>query len=82
MRPGQCMGKAIDYRTDFYAHGCCIIYECVTGYSPFGGGVYEILTSHVGTPLPKPAFHFDLAAEIAKLLCKKSLSSAMTGFWG
>lgn len=68
MSPEQCMGKEVDYRTDIYALGC-IIYECVTGYPPFfSGSVYDILTNHVKTPVPKPVSHFELSAEITKLL--------------
>lgn len=70
MSPEQCMGRAVDYRTDIYALGC-IIYECVTGDPPFcSGTVYEVLTSHVKTPVPKPVSHFELSAEITKLLAR------------
>lgn len=53
MSPEQCMGQKLDQRSDIYALGC-LVYECLTGESPFHGENFlNVIFQHVNNP-PKP----------------------------
>jgi serine/threonine-protein kinase len=55
MSPEQCMGKALDARSDIYALGC-VIFELLTGECPFAGSsVYQTLSNHVNGEPPSLA---------------------------
>ena len=54
MSPEQAQGEAADHRSDLYALGC-IIFELVTGETPFAGSGFEVLLAHMGRPAPTPS---------------------------
>ncbi|MBS2004756.1 MAG: serine/threonine protein kinase [Cyanobacteria bacterium SZAS LIN-5] len=53
MSPEQCLGKAIDSRSDIYSLGC-VMYEALAGAPPFvGSNPVETVLRHINdTPLP------------------------------
>lgn len=54
MSPEQAQGETLDHRADLYALGC-IVYELLTGETPFDGSGFEVLLAHIGRPLPVPS---------------------------
>ncbi|MDZ4833588.1 MAG: serine/threonine-protein kinase [Candidatus Melainabacteria bacterium] len=51
MSPEQCMGRAVDQRSDIYAMGC-LIYEALTGKPPFeGANAFDTFFKHT-TEMP------------------------------
>ena len=55
MSPEQCLGQPVDGRSDIYSLGC-VVYECITGGSPFKGeSVLETLHKQMNeSPPPFP----------------------------
>ncbi len=56
MSPEQAHGEVVDARADLYALGC-ILFELVTGVTPFDGSGFEVLLAHLGRPAPLPSTH-------------------------
>lgn len=56
MSPEQCLGQTVDGRTDIYSLGC-VVYEAITGVSPFvGDTTFETIYKHLNeAPPPFPA---------------------------
>lgn len=55
MSPEQVRGTGIDARTDLFSLGA-VLYECLTGHSPFlGGNNIEVLAKVIGTDPPPPS---------------------------
>ncbi len=53
MSPEQCMGEAVDSRTDIYSLSVCL-YELVTGIAPFDADTaVGIMYKHINEPVPK-----------------------------
>jgi hypothetical protein len=54
MSPEQCAGMGeIDGRSDIYSLGV-VMYECLTGRVPFGGGISQIVAAHLAKLPPPP----------------------------
>lgn len=51
MAPEQFQGLAVDGRADVYALGC-VLFELLTGRTPYEGTILEIVGQHVHAPIP------------------------------
>jgi hypothetical protein len=71
MAPEQMAGKA-GPESDFYALGV-VLFQCLTGRLPFGGGAEEIMAQKQGVP-PRPGA-IDLVAPELDALCVRLLSA-------
>ncbi len=65
MSPEQVRGERVDSRADLYATGA-MLYEILTGRTPFHGTDYEIMRGHVNTSPRHPA---ELNASLPLTLC-------------
>lgn len=74
MSPEQCVGKAVDARTDIYSLGC-VLYQCLIGEPPFAAdnGV-EVMFQHLQEPISSAVGWNRLSTQqqqvIAKCLAK------------
>lgn len=68
MSPEQCLGNAIDARTDIYGLGC-VIYECISGNVPFRGKTFmETFNLHISGELKPFAKGLDVPPELSQLV--------------
>ncbi len=65
MSPEQVRGERVDARADLYSTGA-MLYEILTGRTPFHGTDYEIMRGHVNTSPKHPA---ELNASLPVSLC-------------
>jgi serine/threonine-protein kinase len=75
MSPEQAHGEHVDGRADLYALGC-VLFELVTGTTPFDGAGFEVLLAHLGRPAPlasarNPSVPDVVDRVIAQLMAKK-----------
>ena len=54
MSPEQAHGELVDARADLYALGC-LLFELLTGETPFEGSAFEVLLAQLGRPAPAPS---------------------------
>lgn len=71
MSPEQIRGKSLDPRADVYSFGC-MLFELLSGKLPFTGTTAdELLTKHLGAPIPPlQVFHENVTPEFANLVKK------------
>jgi hypothetical protein len=75
MSPEQAHGEHVDGRADLYALGC-VLFELVTGTTPFEGSGFEVLLAHLGRQPPlasakNPEVPEPVDRLIAQLMAKK-----------
>jgi serine/threonine protein kinase len=75
MSPEQAHGEHVDARSDLYALGC-LLFELLTGETPFDGSGFEVLLAHLGRPPPAPSSRNPEVPEaadrlVASLMAKK-----------
>jgi Protein kinase domain len=75
MSPEQAHGEQVDARADLYALGC-VMFELVTGDTPFDGAGFEVLLAHLNHPVPRASERNAAVPEavdriIARLMAKK-----------
>ena len=75
MAPEQIRGEYVDARADLYSLGC-ILYQCVTGQTPFIGDRKSIMLAHLHAAPRRPSQLIDgvpaaLGSLIASLLAKE-----------
>jgi hypothetical protein len=68
MSPEQAHGEVVDARADLYALGC-LLFELVTGTTPFEGSGFEVLLAHLGRPAPLPSSKNPDVPECVDRLC-------------
>lgn len=79
MSPEQAAGKPVDARADLYGLGV-ILYEMLTGSTPFQGGTFAVVNAHISTPPPPlPESLAYLQPLISSLLAKSPDSRPRDG---
>ena len=54
MAPERISGKEGDSRSDIYSLAC-VLFECLTGHSPYKGETFQVMFAHVNAPAPMPS---------------------------
>ena len=73
MSPEQAHGEQVDARADLYALGC-VLFELVTGKTPFDGSAVEVMLAHLGRPAPAPSELEARVPEAVDRLCARLLA--------
>lgn len=78
LSPEQCLGHAVDQRSDIYSLGC-VMFQTLTGHPPFSGETsVETIVMHLHAPVPpltgrkeRPALITEIEAIVDKCLAKE-----------
>ena len=71
MSPEQVRGERVDARADLYATGA-MLYEILTGRTPFAGNDYDIMRAHVNT---EPRHPTELNPSLPPVICDAILKA-------
>ncbi len=76
MSPEQCKSSAkVDHRSDIYATGC-ILYELLTGQTPYDGDAGELIAKHQLAAVPAPRAVFPELSQGLDTLLRQMLAKA------
>jgi len=76
MSPEQCRSSAkVDHRSDIYATGC-ILFELLTGQTPYDGDAGELIAKHQLAPVPAPRAILPELSQALDLLLTQMLAKS------
>jgi hypothetical protein len=67
MSPELAQGEEVDTRADLYSLGC-LLFELVTGTTPFDGSGFEVLIAHLGRPAPRASERIAIPKTVDRLI--------------
>jgi serine/threonine-protein kinase len=67
MSPELAQGEQVDARADLYSLGC-LLFELITGTTPFDGSGFEVLIAHLGRPAPRASERVAVPEPVDRLI--------------
>jgi serine/threonine protein kinase len=67
MSPELAQGEQVDARADLYSLGC-LLFELITGTTPFDGSGFEVLIAHLGRPAPRASERLAVPEPVDRLI--------------
>ncbi len=76
MPPEQALGRDTDASSDLYSLGC-VLYEMVTGRTPFTGqDSVSVISQHINTPPTAPSYHNSTVPRVLEALIMRLLAKS------